>query len=135
MPDADRPGRRYAKTVVGILAELDRSAQVKVVSLPGLPPRGDICDYIGVRECQESLDIGAGIEQLADAADSIPVPIERGLSRNEFPSPIPASTPSRYRAAPGWRRWRGGSMAGSAPTPPCTGGCAREFAARRGFTP
>lgn len=55
LPDNDDPGRKYAKTVAGILAGL--GVTVSIVELPGLPPSGDIVDWIqqGGESSRESL--------------------------------------------------------------------------------
>lgn len=44
LPDNDEPGERYAGTVAAAL--LPVAAAVKVLRLPGLPPKGDLIDFI-----------------------------------------------------------------------------------------
>ncbi|WP_305044519.1 CHC2 zinc finger domain-containing protein [Geoalkalibacter sp.] len=44
LPDHDEPGERYAAKVAAAL--LPVAATVKVLRLPGLPPKGDVCDWI-----------------------------------------------------------------------------------------
>lgn len=44
LPDHDEPGEKYAAKVAAAL--LPVAAAVKVLRLPGLPPKGDICDWI-----------------------------------------------------------------------------------------
>lgn len=46
LPDNDSPGQGYAAKVVGILAAHDPPARAKIVNLPGLPPAGDIVEFI-----------------------------------------------------------------------------------------
>ena len=46
LPDNDEAGRKYAETVAGILHQLDSSTVVKIVGLPGLPPKGDVVEWI-----------------------------------------------------------------------------------------
>ena len=43
LPDNDQPGRRHARRIAESL--LPVAASVKVVELPGLPPKGDIVDW------------------------------------------------------------------------------------------
>ena len=43
LPDNDDPGRAYARTVAGNLCGVAES--VKVLELPGFPPKGDVCDW------------------------------------------------------------------------------------------
>ncbi len=43
LPDQDAPGRRHAQRVAAALRPV--AASVKVVELPGLPPKGDIVDW------------------------------------------------------------------------------------------
>ena len=45
LPDNDAEGRAYAQTVVGILNRLSPPAVVRIVELPGLPPKGDCVDW------------------------------------------------------------------------------------------
>ena len=46
LPDNDAQGRRYADEVARILFELDPTAKIKTVKLPGLKEKGDIVDFI-----------------------------------------------------------------------------------------
>ena len=43
LPDQDAPGRRHAQRIAAALRPV--AASVKVVELPGLPPKGDIVDW------------------------------------------------------------------------------------------
>ena len=45
LPDNDEPGEKYAQNVRDILFDIG-VREVKIVHLPGLPPKGDICDYL-----------------------------------------------------------------------------------------
>ncbi len=45
LPDADEPGRDYAAAVAGILTTLDPPTAVRLLDLPGLPPKGDAADW------------------------------------------------------------------------------------------
>jgi len=48
LPDNDTPGRKFADTVAGIVTALDPPARVRIAVLPGLPPKGDIVDWVGL---------------------------------------------------------------------------------------
>lgn len=45
-PDNDSPGEKYASAVAEILRGLTPPAQVKIVRLPGLPPGGDLVEFL-----------------------------------------------------------------------------------------
>jgi len=66
--DADRSGLDYVDDVATILTRLDPPARVKVLLLPGLPPKGDIVDYLDAHDAQDSETLRRQIEALADAA-------------------------------------------------------------------
>ena len=59
IPDNDRPGKRYAAKVAGDLHGI--AASVRVVTLPGVPEKGDVSDFLdqgGTREILKGI-IGA----------------------------------------------------------------------------
>ena len=88
LPDNDAPGRKYASTVAGILANLSLSPQVKIIELPELPDKGDIADWIDARGDGAKPDaMRTELEALAEAAES------------EAPNP-PASDEDRFRPFP-----------------------------------
>lgn len=60
-PDNDKPGQAYAVAVARTLAEV---ATVKVVELPGLPPGGDVSDW---------LDAGHTTKELLEVVANTPV--------------------------------------------------------------
>lgn len=45
-PDRDEAGAKYADNVVAILGRLTNPPSVRVVELPGLPPKGDAVDWL-----------------------------------------------------------------------------------------
>lgn len=49
LPDNDEPGQAYVKATAAILAGLINPPLVFIVRLPGLPPSGDIVDWITTR--------------------------------------------------------------------------------------
>jgi hypothetical protein len=70
LPDNDNPGRKYAETVAGILAQLTPAPVVRIVELPGLPDRGDIVDWIGAHgDAAEPDAMRAEIEALAQTVE------------------------------------------------------------------
>jgi hypothetical protein len=68
LPDNDDPGRKHAQQAYKSLA--GKAASVKIVELPGLPPKGDISDW---------LDCGGTAEQLI------------ALSENSAPAEVDAA--------------------------------------------
>jgi hypothetical protein len=52
-PDNDTEGRKYARTVAGILQSLDPPARVKIIELPGLADKGDVADFITTRRTEQ----------------------------------------------------------------------------------
>ncbi|MCX7424379.1 MAG: AAA family ATPase [Planctomycetia bacterium] len=75
LPDNDDAGRGYRDAVWGILRALDPPAQIRVVELPGLPPAGDIVDWLAIHDAVESETLREQIEAIADkAAEWTPKP-------------------------------------------------------------
>jgi hypothetical protein len=60
-PDNDEPGRAHAHSIATNLAGV--ASEVKVLDLPGLPPKGDVSDW---------LDAGGTVEKLAELAAQAP---------------------------------------------------------------
>jgi hypothetical protein len=60
LPDADAPGRAHAQQVARSLAA--HAASIKVLELPGLPPAGDVSDWLAAG------GTAADLERLAEAA-------------------------------------------------------------------
>jgi putative DNA primase/helicase len=61
IPDNDEPGRQHAQQVARSLQGV--AASVKILELPGLLPKGDVCDF---------LDAGGTLAQLQALADAAP---------------------------------------------------------------
>lgn len=53
LPDNDTPGEKHAKLVSEALAGV--ASTVKILRLPGLPPKGDVSDWIGLGGTTEQL--------------------------------------------------------------------------------
>ena len=70
LPDADKDGAAYARTVASVLLSLDPPARVKIIELPGLPPKGDIVEYVEARTAAglSPEAVKAEIEALAEAS-------------------------------------------------------------------
>jgi hypothetical protein len=60
IPDCDEPGRKHARQVAMSLHNM--AASVRILELPGLPPRGDTSDWIAAGGTKEEL------KRLAEAA-------------------------------------------------------------------
>jgi hypothetical protein len=70
LPDNDVPGRKYAETVVALLAALSPAPVVRVIELPGLPDKGDIADWIDAHGAAADPDaMRAEVEALATATE------------------------------------------------------------------
>jgi len=82
LPDADQPGRQHAEQVAKSLHGVAKS--VKVVSLPNLPPKGDVSDWVSQGGTTDDM------LRLVDAADEW-VPVEDDASGR----PSPRSQPFR----------------------------------------
>lgn len=54
LPDNDEPGRRHAESIVNALR--GQAAEVRMVELSGLPPKGDVSDWIAAGGCREKLE-------------------------------------------------------------------------------
>jgi hypothetical protein len=65
LPDADEPGRKHAADVARKLVGI--AARIRVLELPGLPPRGDVSDWLVAGGTRERL-----IELAAAAPDWSP---------------------------------------------------------------
>jgi hypothetical protein len=67
LPDNDEPGEQHAATVLLSLHGVARS--VRVVRLPGLPPKGDVSDWLGAGHTIDEL-----LELVAGSAEATPAP-------------------------------------------------------------
>jgi AAA domain len=61
LPDNDQPGRDHAQDVARKLK--DHAASIRILDLPGLPPKGDVSDWIAA---------GGTADQLLELADQVP---------------------------------------------------------------
>jgi 5S rRNA maturation endonuclease (ribonuclease M5) len=79
LPDNDAPGRKYADTVAGILANLMPASVVRIIELSDLPDKGDIVDWIEAHgEAAEPSTMRAELEAVASQAEQwSPVTVER----------------------------------------------------------
>ena len=64
LPDNDEPGRAHARGVAAKLAGI--AASIRVIELPGLPPKGDVSDWLAAGGSADGLDRLA-----ASAADGV----------------------------------------------------------------
>lgn len=66
--DNDEAGLEYAK-VMARLCHAAGAASVKIVILPGLPPKGDLADFIGARAGMAIESVRAEVEAAAEATE------------------------------------------------------------------
>src|ERR1051325_6560511 len=62
LPDNDEAGRKHAREVAAHLSGV--AAEVRILQLPGLPPKGDVSDW---------LNSGGTLEQLKQLAEAAPI--------------------------------------------------------------
>ena len=84
LPDNDLPGKQHALTIMRDLA--GRAASVRVVDLEGLPPKGDISDWIGLGHTAAELrELAAAVPPFeppdGDGWDFIGQPVANGDAR------------------------------------------------------
>ena len=95
LPDNDTSGRKYAEAVAAILTALSPPAQVKIVKLPGLPPAGDLADFIKLRDDAVEL-----VRKLADETEGLnAAPTEQPAPAAPPPEPPPSTQTEGVRAA------------------------------------
>jgi len=74
-PDNDDDGRSYAQKATNALLNQEPPARVKIVELPGLPPKGDCVDWLQSRNGQSREDIVQQLEVLVAATpEQTPLP-------------------------------------------------------------
>lgn len=76
LPDNDKPGRAHAETVAAALVGI--AASVKIVTLPNLPAKGDVSDWLAA---------GGTVEQLAAIVAAVPV-WSQGAGDEEQPEDV-----------------------------------------------
>jgi uncharacterized protein DUF5906 len=113
LPDNDEPGRQHASTVASSLKEA--GASVRVLDLPGLPPKGDIVDWAAA---------GGTRELLHDLIENGAAPQIDGVSLADFRAYMPAHS---YIFAPSREMWPAASV--NARIPPITDNGAKPVSA------
>lgn len=81
LPDNDEPGRKFAEKVVEMLSALDPRPTVRVVELPGLPPKGDAAEWIAGGGTRADL---LGLIEAADPVEAIDLGMGAAEARPEF---------------------------------------------------
>ena len=72
LPDNDKTGEEdYSKVVTSILFGLSPRPAIKIVHLPGLPPKGDIVDWLAARNGKLSEEIKAELLELIKNAEPL----------------------------------------------------------------
>ena len=92
-PDHDDDGRECAQAVAKILTSLTPPAAVKIVTLPGLPPKGDFHEFVEAHDAQLPEDIRAEVEQLVTAAPVWTPPEGAELADDNADTPTPEAAP------------------------------------------
>jgi hypothetical protein len=87
LPDNDPEGHAYASTIAGILTRSSPPAEVRIVDLPGLPPKGDCVDWLDARDAQTPEGIRAELLDLLKNAEVIPGP-DKPRPLIEFKTPL-----------------------------------------------
>jgi hypothetical protein len=81
IPDNDEAGRRHAETVLGALRP--QAGLVRRLELPGLPAKGDICDWLAARRDEGLADLQIACRLLDLAGEALRSewsPAERGAA-------------------------------------------------------
>ncbi|HAJ45617.1 MAG TPA: hypothetical protein DCL54_03435 [Alphaproteobacteria bacterium] len=89
LADNDEPGRKHAERVAYHLG--GKAAQTKVIDLPGLPPKGDVTDWIaaGGKPC-ELLTLCHSLPDARSITQALPSTVlERPSAKDQRPSPSP----------------------------------------------
>src|SRR5205085_10741321 len=74
LPDNDEAGRKHAREVAANLSPV--AAEVRILELPGLPPKGDVSDWFAS---------GGTLQQLQRLADAAPIEaLAKGLRLIHF---------------------------------------------------
>ena len=81
LPDHDEPGRKHGEDVARSLRGM--AASVRVVVLPGLPPKGDVSDWLGAGHTFEELRALVAAAPEAVTVDAIALPGEYRFSESE----------------------------------------------------
>ena len=72
LPDNDEPGRKHAEQVAASLQGV--ASSLKVISLPGLPPKGDVSDWLTADGTKEEL-----LRLVAEAPEWKPTAVAKAL--------------------------------------------------------
>lgn len=75
IPDNDDPGAKHASQIYASLSNYAENVTVAVLTLPGLPPKGDVRDWLKLGGTVDELRKLAGLALLRDP-DSEPTPAE-----------------------------------------------------------
>ena len=95
LPDNDPAGEKYDGTVAGITLALVPPASVKILPLPGLPPGGDVIEFIEARTAE-----GKTPDQIRDEILALANEAEEAKDENRLPQPVRASDWLRVALTP-----------------------------------
>ncbi|MFM9964929.1 MAG: AAA family ATPase [Planctomycetaceae bacterium] len=95
VPDNDAAGEQYISDIIGIVSCLTSPPKIKILRLAGLPPGGDIADWLDQRDAIEPDALRDEIEALADAADVVATPTNGSIPPKSPRTPLAAGTKVR----------------------------------------
>lgn len=99
IPDNDDAGRKHVQSVAAALRNV--AAEVRVLELPGLPPKGDVSDWLAIpgngKEALLKLTIMAPLATWSPPSDSAPKPARPRMS---VPRQLPPYVPFPLAALP-----------------------------------
>lgn len=102
LPDNDEPGECHAAAIGAAVADV--AAEVKIVHLPDLPPKGDVLDWFAAGGTPRQLSAWAGVWPASanlPATDAAPAAVDAAEVQ-----PAPASVTERCRGACQCCAWR-----------------------------
>jgi hypothetical protein len=113
LPDNDETGRKHANKIAASLREVD--ARVRILDLPGLPPKGDIVDWAAA---------GGTAERLHGLIEKGAAHMIEGVSLDDFNAYMPTHS---YIFTPAREMWPAASV--NARIPPITDNGAKPVSA------
>lgn len=97
LPDQDAAGKKYADAVAE-LATAAGAKSIRIVELPGLPPKGDLHDFIMLRPGQSTETIQAEIESLSNNTPVWTRPARTATATPQRQSSTPSTSSTIARA-------------------------------------
>lgn len=88
LPDNDGPGKDHAEQVAKSLLEIAKS--IKIISLPNLPPKGDVSDYLETLDSRTTEEILENLNSLIDQTPEFQLSQSDSLSKFIHISQLPS---------------------------------------------